>query len=85
MSKDIVKQLLDELEIETSDHWTTKRKLGDMEFICYYYTFNDNKYCVSGDGISYVFSNVDGEILYVGYSIEKLKKTIKREKRKWEQ
>ena len=80
MSKDIVKQLLDELEIETSDHWTTKRKLGDMEFICYYYTFGN--YCVSGDGISYVFSNTDGDMLYMGYSMEKLKKTIKKELRK---
>lgn len=81
MNKDKVKEILNELGITPKDNWQTLRKFKDKTDTCYYHTFEHKgkMYCVSGDSISYCFSNENNpfDMIYAGYSIDELKKAIK--------
>lgn len=81
MNKDDLKPLLDKLNIQPTDEWTTIHKFPKGTFICYYYTFKvkNKTYCVSGDSISYVLSSENNPFMpmYSGYSIKELEKEIK--------
>ena len=79
MNKDDIKPILDKLHIKPNDKWQTIHKFTKGTFTCYYYTFKRKgiTYCVSGDSISYVFSDEKQNYLYEGYKKEELIKKIK--------
>ena len=75
-----VKPLLDKLGIKPINSWTTIHKYNNND-VCYYYVFKVNglKYCVSGDSISFVFSNEKLIMpIYAGYNIKELEQSIKK-------
>lgn len=85
MNKDDIKPILDKLHIKPNDKWITIHKWQNIHkcakgtFACYYYTFKRKgiTYCVSGDSISYVFSDEEQNYLYQGYDKKELIKKIK--------
>ena len=86
MNQDKIKPLLESLDLKITDSWQTIHIIPTKDLksanrvMCYYHTFKYQNitYCVSGDGISYIFSDENGNYYYQGYYILELEEEINK-------